>query len=105
MSINLAAGETLLPRVVAAVRGLAAGRSNAAGHVTLAANAATTTVKAPNCGADSEVFLFQKSANAAAEIGSGTIYILPANITAGQFIITHANNAQDDRTFSYVCLG
>ena len=79
------------------------GRSNAAGTFTLAANAASTTVLAPNCGAASTVLPFPKTANAAAEIGNGTMYI--GTVSNGSFVVTHANNAQADRTFMYVALG
>ena len=88
-----------------AIQQLAQGRSNAAGTVTLTASAATTTVAAQNCGAGSKVFLFPTTANAAAELGAGTCYIATATVTAREFIITHANNAQTDRTFFYVTLG
>lgn len=103
--VSLSHGETLISRVVAAVRALAAGRTNATGVVTLAAGVTTTTVQAPNCATDSQVFLFPRTANAAAEVGNGTIYILATNVTAAQFVITHANAISVDRTFSYVCLG
>lgn len=103
--VSLSHGETLISRVVAAVRALAAGRNNATGTATLAAGVTTTTVAAPNCGPDSQVFLFPRTANAAVEVGNGTIYILAANVTAAQFVITHANGVSLDRTFSYVCLG
>ena len=46
---------------------------------------------------------FAKTANAAAEIGNGTMYIGAVN--NGAFVVTHANNAQADRTFLYVALG
>ncbi|MGJ4928151.1 hypothetical protein ACQR1I_16525 [Bradyrhizobium sp. HKCCYLS2038] len=77
------------------------GRSNAAGSVTLAAGATTTTVAAPNCAAQSAVFLFPRSANAAAALGSTFI----STVAKQSFTISHANNAQTDRTFFYVCLG
>jgi hypothetical protein len=64
---------------------------------------ATTTVTAVNCGAGSVVLLVPKTANAAAELGNGTAYI--SAVANGSFTITHANNAQVDRTFGFVCLG
>jgi len=103
--INLAPGETNAGRIVAAIRQLIAGRSNAAGAVTLNANATSTTVVAPNCAAGSEIFLFPRSANAAAEVKNGTIYVPGANVANRSFVITHANNAQTDRTFSYLAIG
>lgn len=86
-----------------AIQQLAAGRSNATGSLTLRASQTTTTVTAPNCGAGSAVFLFPQTANAAAVVAS--TYVLAANVTAGQFIVTHPSNANTDKTFSYVCLG
>lgn len=92
-------------KIVGAINQLAAGRSNAVGSVTLTANAATTAVAATNCAAGSHVFLFPRTANAAAEVGNGTIYILSTNVIKEQFTITHANNAQIDRTFSWLTIG
>ena len=103
--INLAPGETNAGRIVAAIRQLIAGRSNAAGAVTLNANVASTTVVAPNCAAGSAVFLFPRTANAAAEVKNGTLYVLPASVANRSFVITHANNAQTDRSFSYLAIG
>lgn len=97
--------EKSLPRICQAIRDLFEGRSNAVGSVTLTASTASTVVTARNCGADSKVFLFPRTANAAAELGAGTAYITAANIERGQFTITHANNAQVDRTFSWVAIG
>lgn len=84
------------------------GRSNACGLVTLKAGATSTTINptdasnpgASNVSQNSKIFLFPTTANAAAALA--TTYIAPANITRQQFVITHANNAQVDRTFFYV---
>ncbi len=95
--------EKDLTKFAFAIQQLAAGRSNAVGSVTLRDGETTTTVAAPNCGAGSHVFLFPQTANAAAVVA--TTYVLATNVTAGQFIITHASDADTDQTFSYVCLG
>ena len=79
------------------------GRSNAAGSMTLAPAAASTTVTAPNCASSAQVFLFPKTAHAAAELAAGSCWV--SAVAGGAFTVTHANNAQSDRTFSYVCLG
>jgi hypothetical protein len=100
---QLSPSETQLYRIVNAVRQLMQGRSNAAGSVTLAASAASTTVTAPNCAPGSQVFLFPRTAHAGAELAAGGCYV--SAIAGGAFTITHANNPQTDRTFSYVCLG
>lgn len=84
-----------------AIRQLIEGRSNAVGSVTLAANAASTVVTAPNCGAGSSVFLFPTSANAAAIVAATYV----SSVAAGTFTVTHTNNGNTDKTFFWVCLG
>jgi hypothetical protein len=104
MSGNVpAAGETDLYRIVRGVRELFEGRSNAVGSFTLAANAASTTVAAGNCGAGSTVLVFPRTANAAAEWKNGTMYI--GTVSNGSFVVTHASNPQNDRTFMYAAFG
>ena len=90
-------------KIVRAVRELFEGRSNAVGTFTLTPSAASTTVTAQNCGAGCTVLAFPKTATAAAELGNGTMYI--ATVNNGSFVVTHANNAQADRTFSYAAFG
>jgi hypothetical protein len=86
-----------------AISELASGRSNAFGTVTLTANAASTAVTDANFAAGSVPSFTATTANAAAEIGAGTMYVSArAN---GSFTITHANNAQNDRTFLYAVQG
>lgn len=92
-----------MPRVMQAIRDLFAGRSNAVGSVTLTANQATTAVTARNCGPDSKIYLTPTTANAAAEIGAGTLYV--SAVAAGTFTLTHANNAQTDRTYLWGAFG
>ena len=105
MALSLPPSERDPAKIAAVVHQLLQGRINSTGLVTLTANAATTVVSAPTCGAGSKVFLFPKTANAAAEIGAGTMYILDANIIAGQFTVTHANNAQVDRSYCWLVVG
>jgi len=95
--------EKDLKKFAQAVQQLAQGRSNAAGSVTLAAGTTATTVAAINCAAGSQVFLFPRTAHAAAELAAGGCYI--SAVANASFAITHANNTQTDRTFGYVCLG
>jgi hypothetical protein len=90
-------------KIVFAIRQLMEGRSNATGSVTLTPSATTTTVTAPTCAAGSAIFLFPKTANAAGAIA--TTYVLAGNVSAGQFIVTHANAGSADRTFWWVALG
>jgi hypothetical protein len=102
-ALVLARDEKDHRRVNTAVNELAKGRSNAVGAVTLAPGVATTTVPAKNCGAGSVVLLSPLTAHAAAEIGNGTLFV--SAVANGSFTLAHANNAQNDRTFGYVCLG
>lgn len=85
-----------------AVRELIEGRSNAVGTVTLTAGTTTTTISKQTINANAGVFLQPTTANAAAALA--TTYV---NVTVGggSFTITHANNAQTDRTFLYLVNG
>jgi hypothetical protein len=95
--------ETDPKKLATAIQALYQGRTNAAGVVTLAVSAASTVVNAPTCTPSCAVLLFPKTADAAAELKNGTIYVSAVGMKS--FTITHANNAQVDRTFSYVVLG
>ena len=87
------------------MRQLIEGRSNAVGTVTLTHDgvATTTTVTAENCGPNSVVFLSPQTAHAAAAL-TGT-YIKSTDVSAQQFIVTHAATSNTDVTFGWVCLG
>jgi hypothetical protein len=102
MSVFLpSTAEQDLAKYALSLQQLAAGRSSATGSVTLAASATTTTVSAANCAPGSAVFLFPKTANAAAAIATTFIN----SVGKQSFTISHALNAQVDRSFFYVCLG
>lgn len=102
MTATVVASNETDPRKIGFVANqLGQGRSNATGLVTLTANAASTTVTAINCGDGSQVFLSPKTANAAAALA--TTYV--STISNGSFVLTHANNAQVDKTFGWVALG
>jgi hypothetical protein len=98
-----AVGERNLDRIVLSIRDLFFGRCNAYGRFTCTTNAASTVVSAPNCGPDSEVMLQAVTANAAAEVGNGTIYISARG--QGTFTVVHANSATASRTFAYRIVG
>lgn len=99
----LSPSDTRPDKIVQAIRNLQAGRNNATGSVSLAINTTTTTVVVPNCAPTSQVFLFPKTAHAGAELAAGGCFV--SSIGNGSFVVTHANNAQADRTFGYVALG
>jgi hypothetical protein len=89
--------EKDLFRVVRGVRDLFEGRRNTTGSFTLAANTTITTVTHSNFGAASVPKWSPTTANAATALA--TTYV--SSRANGSFVLTHANNAQTDRTFCY----
>jgi len=88
------------PRDVASVvNQLVDGKTNAKGSFTLTASTTTTTVNDLRVGEDSIINFVPITANAAAEIGAGGIFISAR--ADSSFTITHANNSQSDRTYIY----
>lgn len=85
------------------VAGLLIGKLNVCVDVTLTANAASTTVTDARIRESSGLYLMPTTANAAAALG--TTYISDSGRTHGSVTITHANNAQTDRTFRVAILG
>ena len=83
-----------------AINQLIRGSGNASGTVTLAENTTTTTVSKTTVNALASVLLMPKTANAAAAVATTF-----ATVSAGSFVLTHANNAQTDRTFFYSVVG
>jgi hypothetical protein len=90
-------------RLFDALEGVLNGRSRNQGSVTLAANVTTTVVDNPLFESHQTPVFVPLTANAAAEIGAGGLYVSAR--TRGQFTITHANAATTDRTFEYVFVG
>lgn len=83
------------------VNNLLQGRSNNTGSLTVAANAATTTLTDSRIGANSVVLVMPTTAHAAAELA--TLYF--TDFADGHCTVNHANNAQLDRTFRYAVIG
>jgi len=81
------------------------GKSNNVLDVTLTASAAATTVTDARIGVNTALLFMPRTANAAAEIGNGTIYVADSGRANGSVSITHANNAQTDRDFKVVLCG
>ncbi len=94
-------------RIARVVNQTMQGKTNNTGSVTLTANSATTVVtEAPNrVGEETFISFMPTTANAATEFGAGTIYVSTRSVANNTFTITHANNAQADRTFYYVLIG
>lgn len=83
------------------VNNLLRGKMNAVGSLTLAINAATTTLTDSRIGGGTFICLSPTTANAAAALG--TTYI--GAKAKGSATIAHANNAQADRTFDVLLIG
>ncbi len=90
-------------RLAIAVNGIIDGRTDNYGSATLTASTATTVVTESRVTGFSTIVLTPTTANAAAELGAGTLYVSAK--ADGSFTLTHANNAQTDRTFDYTWSG
>jgi hypothetical protein len=89
--------------VASVVNNILDGKLNSTGSVTLTASAASTAVTDERAGYESVILFMPTTANAAAEQAAGGMYVS----TRGKqtFTLTHANNAQTDRTFDYIIIG
>jgi hypothetical protein len=92
-----------LRAITTSVRGLMQGRSNNVIDVTLTENTTTTVVTDSRITLCAAILLQPTTANAAAALA--TTYILETGRVNGSVTITHANNAQTDRTFKAVIVG
>lgn len=98
--------ETDLKKIILAIQQLAAGRSNAVGTVTLTTSTTTTVVTPTQSGViapNSNIHLTATTANAATEVGNGTIYV--SSVGKDTFTITHASSGTTGRTFMWSVLG
>lgn len=73
------------------------------GNITLGTGTAATAVKDFRVGPFSFIGLMPTTANAAAELGSGGMYV--SDRSAEGFTITHASTTTADRAFVYCILG
>jgi hypothetical protein len=98
-------GDTAEPsffsRVFDQFEGLLNGQSRNRGTLTLTANAASTAIADARYQSGQTVVLVPMTANAAAALA--TTYVSAR--TTKQFTLTHANNAQVDKTFEYIFVG
>jgi len=70
---------------------------------TLTANAASTTITDARISPASYLGFMPETANAAAEIA--TLYVSDSGRVGNSVAVSHANNAQTDRTFRIVIVG
>ena len=93
--------EEWIRLIVNVVRGIMDGKINAIGTVTLTASSATTTLTDIRVGPDTVILFMPTTANAAGALSG--LYVSAR--TEGSATLTHANNAQSDKTFDYALLG
>lgn len=79
------------------------GQSENAGSVTLTANAASTVVNHATATSDCHIAFTPLTSNAAVELAGGTMYVSSRGTQT--FTITHDNNAQTDRDFTFEVIG
>jgi hypothetical protein len=91
-----------IPKIAEAVHQLTRSRD---GEVTLTPGATITVVIDPTVTPDTVILFDPLTANAAAEIYAGTMYVLPANRFLGSFAITHLNAGTTDRAFRWLAWG
>ncbi len=87
--------------IATVVQNIMQGKMNVVGSLTLAANAATTTLMDHRIGANSSILLMPTTSDAAAALGG--VYF--TGFGDGTCTVNHANNAQTDRTFKYSVIG
>lgn len=89
------------------INNLLNGKSNNTDSVTLHTSTSTTTVVLAKgrIGPNSVILFMPRTANAAVEISTGTMYVSTIDSLNNQFMITNAVNTKNDRTFSYIIVG
>jgi hypothetical protein len=92
-------------RMYEVLQQIRSGKLEVVAEVTLTASAASTTITDIRISPQSVIVWHPRTANAAAELAAGTMYITDANMGSGTATITHANNAQTDRDFRLAIIG
>jgi hypothetical protein len=90
-------------RLVDVVNNTLSGKINVTLTITLAANAASTTVTDARISADCVLVFMPLTADAAAELAGGTLYVTSQQNK--QATIAHANNSETDRSFRILIIG
>lgn len=81
------------------------GKLEVVAELTLTPNVASTTITDIRISPQSVILWHPRTANAAAEMANGTMYITDAGMSNGSAVVTHANNAQADRSFRLAIIG
>jgi hypothetical protein len=102
---NLADLTAYLRRMYESLTNTRRGKLECVTELTLTENAATTVLNYKGLSPQSVVIFDPKTANAAAELAAGTMYVLTADRGNDEWTVTHNNSAQTDRTFQIACIG
>lgn len=96
-------------RTARIVNNIMRGRTNNVGAVTLSSGVTSTVVQLAKgeLSQDSAIIFDPLTAHAATELYGATMYVLTANrdVTNKRFTITHANTADNDKSFRYIIVG
>jgi len=87
--------------IARAVNNILQGKILSTGEITLTANSGTTTLTDSRIGPNSHISFTPTTANGAAALSG--LYVSAR--AAGSATLTHANNAQSDKSFTYSVLG
>lgn len=89
------------------VNGLLGGKSNNTGVVTLSTGTSSTTVVLAKgrLGPNTVILFEPRTANAAIEISTATMWVSTKDSLNNKFILTNAVNNKNDRTFNFVLIG
>ena len=99
-----AAPASWVQQIASVVNKLLQGKMNAVIPVTLTANSTTTVVTDARISGSSSVYLQPLTADAAAAQG-GSPWVLVTSQLAGTLTLTHANDANADKTFNMLVIG
>ena len=102
-TMNQVASRTWVKLIAETVNNILYGNINAVTDATLAAGTIHTTVSWPRINPYCGLFFCPLTANAAAEIGNGTLWV--SLLDNGSAQLTHANNGQTDRNFRVLIVG
>jgi hypothetical protein len=97
--------QSYLRRLWDALYKLRQGKTENVLEVTLTPNASSTTVRDPRISPQSVLAWHATTANAAAELVSGSMFVADAGMGDGTAIVSHRNNSQTDRAFRVAIIG
>lgn len=91
--------------IAGALRVVMQGGLNAVGTFTCTSGTATSTFVDPRLTQQGVALFDPLTANAAAELAAGTLFITSANRSKGTWTVTHASAATGDRSFRVLIIG